>query len=204
MTYSLLSEEYRFSRAIILFTVVFAGITIPILRYFLHLLKIRTFYNNKAQRIAIIGNAGEISRISLFLKKTLIEPEKIINISAGEETTSDINYASKIHQLKDVVGIYEINEVIFCSKDLSSTQIIEQMALLRESNVEFKIAPPASLYIIGSNSKETSGEYYILASDTVLKPSNQKNKRMLDLTLSILFILVSPLLILLIKRKGHF
>lgn len=205
MMYSLLSEDYRFSRAIILFTVLYTAVAIPFVRYLLHITKIRKFSANKAQRIAIVGKSEELKRISSFLKKTLIEPEKIINVNADNEGSNNSGFSARLYQLKDIIDIYDINEVIFCAKDLSSAQIIEQMGAIEKEDVDFKIAPPESLYIIGSNSIESSGEYYILASDTILKPVNQKNKRILDVFLSLFFLLFSPLLFWVVsERKNYF
>jgi GT2 family glycosyltransferase len=205
MVYSLLSEEYRFSRAIILFTVVFSIFSIPLFRCALHLLKIRRFNIAKAQRIAIVGKQEELNRISSFIKKTLIEPEKIINVNAENEGNSDNSgFSARLYQLKDIIDIYDINEVIFCAKDLSSSQIIEQMSSIDKEDVDYKIAPPESLYIIGSNSIESSGEYYIMASDAIMKPVNQKNKRSLDLFLALFFLLFSPILFLFIDNKGNY
>lgn len=203
--YSLLSEGYRFSRAIILFTVLLSSVAIPFVRYLLHLIKVRKFRNTRAQRIAIVGKEKELNRINSFLKKTLIEPEKIINVNAGEDSNSNkVNFSASLYQLKDIIDIYDINEVIFCAKDLSSAQIIQQMGDISKENVDFKIAPPESLYIIGSNSIESSGEYYIQASDTLLKPVNQENKRILDFVLSFLFLILSPVLIWLMNQKVNF
>lgn len=205
ITYSLLNEGYRFSRAIILSTVVIAFTAIPLFRYLMHLSKIRKFSVTKTQRIAIVGQPEEIRRISSFLKKTLIDPEIIINVNSDNEGSTDNTiFSARLYQLKDIIDIYDISEVIFCAKDLSSEQIISQMGAIQKEDVDFKIAPPESLYIIGSNSIESSGEYYILASDTILKPVNQKNKRILDIFLSLFFILLSPLLFWFISEKSNY
>ncbi|MDB4082706.1 glycosyltransferase family 2 protein [Vicingaceae bacterium] len=201
--YSLLSENYRFSRAIIIFTVLFATAGIPLLRYFLHLIKIRKFTSNRAQRIAIVGKADEVNRISSFIKNTLINPEKIINVNAENEGENNSGFSARLYQLKDIIDIYDINEVIFCAKDLRSAQIIDQMGDIKK-DLDFKIAPPESLYIIGSNSIESSGEYYIMASDTILKPVNQKNKRILDFCLSLFFLLLSPLFFWFVNNKRNY
>ncbi|MDA9312632.1 glycosyltransferase family 2 protein [Vicingaceae bacterium] len=201
--YSLLSENYRFSRAIIIFTVLFATAGIPLLRYFLHLIKIRKFTSNRAQRIAIVGKADEVNRISSFIKNTLINPEKIINVNAENEGENNSGFSARLYQLKDIIDIYDINEVIFCAKDLRSAQIIDQMGDIKK-DLDFKIAPPESLYIIGSNSIESSGEYYIMASDTILKPVNQKNKRILDFCLSLFFLLLSPLFFWFVNNKRSY
>ena len=68
------------------------------------------------------------------------------------------------------------------------------MSTITNKAVDFKIAQPESLYIIGSNSIESSGDYYIIGSNALLKPVNQKNKRAFDFILAILFFLASPIL----------
>lgn len=193
--YSLLDESYRFSRAIILFGILWSLLMIPLYRFLLHLLKIRKLQKAKAQRIAIIGKSDEIKRINSFLIDTLLEPDIIITINANNQEDG-YEYTAKLYQLQDIIEIYNINEVIFCSKDISSKEIIKQMGNIDEQSVDFKIAPPESLYIIGSNSIESSGEYYIIGSNAILKPFNQRNKRVLDLGLSLLFLIFSPILIL--------
>jgi len=106
--------------------------------------------------------------------------------------------------LQDIIEIYDLNEIIFCSKDLSSAEIIRQMSSLNDKQVDFKIAPPESLYIIGSNSIESSGEYYIIGSDTILKPVNQRNKRIFDWIFGLSLLIMSPILIWFLKNKAQF
>jgi len=196
--YSLLDESFRFSRAIILFSILWSLFGVPAFRFLLHLLKFRKFKKAKDQRIAIIGKKDEIQRINSFLLDTPVEPQLIITINANNDKDG-YDYTANLYQLEDILEIYSINEVIFCSKDVSSKEIIKQMGLIEDTEVDFKIAPPESLYIIGSNSIESSGEYYILGSNAILKPINQRNKRFLDICLSILFLLISPLMLLFIR-----
>lgn len=205
IVYALLDEGYRFSRAIILFTVLLAIIAIPFVRYLLHLSGLRKFAKTKAPRIAIVGEKDEVVRIHSFLDHTLIEPEKIIHINTGNEISDENSeFEGKLNQLADLVEIYQIDEVVFCAKNLSSKIIIEEMTLLSKYNIEFKIAPPESLYIIGSNSIENSGEYYLIETDVYIKPVNQRNKRLLDILLSVLFLLLSPLFILFSNFKSTY
>lgn len=201
--YSLLDESFRFSRAIILFSILWSLFIIPAYRYLLHLLNLRKFRKAKAQRIAIIGKQEEIKRINSFLLDTPVEPEMIVTINSDGQSDG-FEYTAKLYQLDDIIEIYGINEVIFCSKDISSKEIIKQMWHIEDQNVDFKIAPPESLYIIGSNSIESSGEYYILGSNAILKPINQRNKRLLDFVLSFIFFLLSPLLLLIMRNRLHF
>lgn len=207
IVYSLLDEGYRFSRAIILFTVLFSILALPLFRSFLHLLKIRKFKKTRAQRIAIVGAMEEVNRINSLLADTLIEPEKIIHVNAKSQIDAmqgDFDFEGRIYQLADLIEIYQINEVIFCAKDLSSKEIIGQMSALSNADIDFKIAPPKSLYIIGSNSIEHSGEFYLIGSDAFTYVANQRRKRLLDITLSLLFILLSPLFFLISTYKANY
>jgi len=203
--YSLLGEDYRFSRAIVLFTVLSSLLIIPLKRYLLHLLNIRRFKKNKIQRVAVVGKQEELSRINNFLKNAPNQAEIIINVNANETTDDQyFSYDAMLYQLVDIIEIYDINEVIFCAKDLSSSEIIKQMARIEDSNVDFKIAPAKSLYIIGSNSIQSSGEYYILSTDTLLRSVNQRRKRIFDFLISFIAILLSPILILINKNKRNY
>jgi len=194
ITYSLLDESYRFSRAVILFTVLLSMILLPFIRFLLHRSGIRKFHKDKAQRIALVGKKDELKRISYFIKDTLIEPEMLCYVNADEKEDG-FNYHAKISQLQDILDIYKVNEIIFCAKNLSATTIIKQMAEIKRPEIDFKIAPSESLYIIGSNSNQDSGEYYIMSTNALLKPINQRNKRILDFCLSLFFIACSPIFV---------
>src|SRR5690554_561721 len=192
--YSMLSEAHRFSRAIVLFSVLWTLILIPAYRALLHFLKVRPFQDSGKHHLAIVGKKDELIRINRLIKDTLMEPSTICYVNADNEEDG-FDYHGKFYQLKDIIDIYGVNEIIFCSKNLSSSKIISQMAALKNPKLDFKIAPPESLYIIGSNSNQKSGEYYIMGTDVLLKPANQRNKRLLDFILSLFFLLFSPIFV---------
>jgi hypothetical protein len=193
--YSLLDEAYRFSRAIILFSVLWSLFIIPAYRLILNLLKIQIFEKSGESRIAIVGKAKEVKRIASLIEDTVLQPQLICYISSNNQEEKGFNYTGKLYQIEDIIDIYKVNEVIFCSKNMSSEEIIKQMTQLSQKAVDFKIAPPESLYIIGSNSNQQSGEYYVISSDALLKPINQRNKRILDAFLSLFFLFFSPLFV---------
>lgn len=204
-TYSLLDESFRFSRALVLFSIVWAMLALPILRLLLHLIGFQKLKGKVVKRIAIIGSSSEIDRIKQFLKETFVEADFIATISADNTIEkTDSNYLGKLYQLSDIVEIYKINEIIFCSQDLSSVEIISNMAKITDPAVEFKIAPPESLYIIGSNSIQNSGEFYILDTNSITRKSNLRKKRMFDIFFSLLILLFSPIIYLFQKEKNYF
>jgi len=73
--------------------------------------------------------------------------------------------------------------------------IIDKMFELKASQVDYKIAPPESLYIIGSNSIDTSGDLYVVNINSISKFSNKRNKRFFDILTAVLLFTLSPVFI---------
>jgi hypothetical protein len=201
IVYALLSESYRFSRALILISAVWAMITMSITRIVLHLMKIKNYRigNTSNKRIIVIGNHEEAERVSTLLKQTSINPAFIGLISVNESTVTN-GFIGSLAQVKEIISIYKIDEVIFCAKDLAAQDIIAQMSDLQSLTVDYKIAPPESLYIIGSNSINTSGDLYVINVNSISKFNNKRNKRLLDLLMSFVFLCIFPINIFIVKK----
>jgi GT2 family glycosyltransferase len=204
--YALLPEAYRFSRALILLGMGWIAIAYLISRLTLHIIGIKAYNLNpdKSKRIAIIGTSGEYERVNNLLKQTSINSSFIGFISADKNGANHANYVGTIEQIEEVIEIYKINEVIFCSRDISSQGIIDYMHTLVSADVDFKIAPPESLSIIGSNSIDTAGDLYIIDVNSISKPKNKRNKRLFDFLSSCMFLVLSPILILFQQDKIGF
>lgn len=204
--YALLPEAYRFSRAIILLGSGWVMVSYVVSRVLLHALGLKSFSLNpdKSKRIAIIGTSEEFNRVTNLLKQTSINSNLIGFVSAGKLNEKHKDHLGNLDQIAEVIEIYKINEVIFCSRDISSQGIIEHMHTLVSSDVDFKIAPPESLSIIGSNSIDTAGDLYIIDVNSISKPKNKRNKRLVDLACAILFLALSPTFILIQKNKAGF
>jgi GT2 family glycosyltransferase len=206
--YSLLPEAYRFSRAIILLGAGWALISYLVSRLLFHLFGLKAFSLNpdKSKRIAIIGTKSEFERVSGLLKQTNITTSLLGFVSADKnEEVHHRDHLGTIDQIAEVIEIYKISEVIFCSRDISSQEIIGYMHTLINADVDFKIAPPESLSIIGSNSIDTAGDLYIIDVNSISKPKNKRNKRLIDILLSLIFLITSPYLFFIQQDKsGYF
>ena len=205
--YSLLPEAFRFSRAMILFGSVVCSISYLFSRSTLHFLGLKNYRigNEKSKRIGIIGNKDEFLRINELLKQTSVAPEFIGFISTENEIYSNENCIGNVAQISEIIQIHKLNEVIFCAKDLSTQDIISQMLNLVSSGVDFKIAPPESLSIIGSNNINTAGnDLYVIDFNSISKSNNKRKKRLLDIFICFALIIISPILIWKIKNKAGF
>ncbi len=111
------------------------------------------------------------------------------------EDGSSPSFIGSISQVIDIISIYNIDEVIFCSKNIPHQTIIDKMTEWKKSQVDYKIAPEDSLSIIGSNSIHTRGDLYTVDINAIDRPVNKRNKRLIDVIVSMLLILLSPVFV---------
>jgi len=110
--------------------------------------------------MVIVGNEHEALRVTELLNRARVKNDLIGYISTLPEQNNSEHHLGEIYQLKEIATIYKIDEIIFCSRDVASQQIIEWMTQLG-SDLEYKIVPEESISIIGSNSKDAPGEGHV-------------------------------------------
>jgi hypothetical protein len=194
--YALLPAELRFSRAIIILSGIWATTSTITIRLVLHFMGIRDYRlgNSINKRFVIAGESEEANRVADLLHKTLANPAFIGLISNDDHANHANGFIGSLGQLRDIISIYKIDEVIFCAKDIPAQKIIDIMTRLQHEEVEFKIAPPESLSIIGSNSINTTGDLYVININSIGKANNLRNKRLFDLLVCILLIPFLPVI----------
>lgn len=204
--YALLSEEYRFSRAIIILGALWAVFIMLSSRVILHLLNIKGFRFDLPlnKRIIIVGKKIEAERVKSLIVQTGVNTGFVGIVDTGFSEKNQEEYIGNIDQISEIIEIYRINEVIFCAKDMTSADIINKMSVLKQFDVEFKIAPPESLYIIGSNSIDTTGELYVVNINSVSNALNRRNKRFFDVMIALAFIISYLFIFWFIKNPFKF
>ncbi len=197
--YALLPDEWRFSRAIILLGSVWAGISILITRTLFKILKFKDFQYGEEQnkRFLIIGSESEFVRVKSLLNQTQIKSSFMGHINNSDNYNSSTDCIGSLAQLDEAISIYQIDELIFCSKDMSAQSIISYMSLIERFNLDFKIAPEESMYVIGSNSINTQGELYAFELHAINTPENSRNKRLFDFVSSLVILCSFPIFMLL-------
>lgn len=205
--YSLLPENYRFSRALILFGTAYTIMVYLITRVIYNAAGFSQFKfkaEQKSKRIVIIGSEEEFDRVFNLLRETRINAGFVGFVSNNDNGVKHQYYIGNFNQINEMVDVHAINEIIFCAKNISSQSIIDKMLTLVTKGVDFKIAPPESLSIIGSNSIDTAGDLYVIDINNVGKPENRRKKRLFDMTSAGLLLLFSPVLIFIQKNKLNF
>ena len=203
--YSLLPELYRFSRAIVLLGSLWAVVSIMLSRFLLHLSGIHEFTLSTSlkRRMLIIGGKEEVKRVNELLQQTSV-PTEFIGFVNSENKINNHTFIGNISQLDEMIQIHNIDEIIFCAKDISSQKIIDLMSKLGAFQVDYKIAPPESLYIIGSSSIDNKGDFYTIDINAISKANNQRSKRFLDIAASFVGLLLFPLSIFIVQNPVGF
>ncbi len=197
VVYALMPESYRFSRMIILFGAIWSFVSMISWRYILY----KIGFNNLKmgskvdKRIAIVGDFDESIRVLDLIDKTSINASFIAIVYTEDDADkiSNINVLGNVHQLDEIVKIHKIDELIFCAKSFPAAKIIDLMASLKSQHLEFKIAPPEQMFIIGSSSINTSSDIYFVELNAINKESNRRFKRLFDVGFSLILILLYPL-----------
>ncbi|MCE3295957.1 MAG: hypothetical protein K0R65_1671 [Crocinitomicaceae bacterium] len=204
VNYALLPKDYQFSRLYTLIGTCWVITYYLISRIYLHFTvgkKFRLDAKTNANFI-IVGSYEESERVSTMLRQINPRIESIYLVSSTDEKNDkQIGISSQLDQLTHNL---QVDEIIFCAKDVSAQEIIRWMSDLGHKNLDFKIAQPDSLYLIGSNSINSAGDLYIININEISKKSKQRMKRTLDLLFSFLAIVTIPLNIWFFQSKWQF
>ena len=203
--YGFLDLQYRPSRALIVMGSVWTLFFTVLLRMVLHFFKYKNFNVGREGRrnLILVGSEGESNRVRNLLSRASVQ-KNIIGTVAPLGIEDNKTYLSNLEQLDEIVQIYKVDEIIFCSKDIASQSIMKWMTKLGP-DIDYKIVPKESLSIIGSSSKNEVGQLYTIdVRFQIAQYMKRRNKRMVDVLLSILFILLYPIFFFFVKNKIGF
>lgn len=195
--YSLLDESMRYSRALLLLGCGWTLASSIGVRGLLSLLQVPGYdlRPRRPRRCLIVGSPAECTRI----EELYIQSGYNHQFSTLPDTT----------RLADAIRVHKADEVVFCGKDIPVQHIIDQMTAIGQTGsikrqVEFKIAPDSSTFVIGSTRIHSAEDLYTEELNTLASPLNRRNKRMFDIVTALLLLVVSPILVWFQKEKGHY
>jgi hypothetical protein len=201
--YALLPEQYRFSRAILLFGGVLAFGLISFSRWWLlqtGVLDGERPYGADRQ-LLIAGSPAEYEEALRILEGAGLRYQVLGRLSP---VPGDHSAIAAVDQLKSLPDIIPAQEVVFCQGVLSYARIIE---LLTELPHGFRasIHAAGSHSIVGSRSHNHAGEALTLFSGYRLAdPYYRRLKRLMDVLLAFFFLFSFPLHLFLVKRPLRF
>ncbi|KWW30076.1 MAG: putative glycosyltransferase [bacterium P3] len=187
--YSLLDESMRYSRAIVLMGSIWTLVSTLMLRGVLSALHVDG-YNRRSQRhrrYLIVGSEEQQQRVFNLLGTLGIVPRSVI-------TTP--------HRLGDVTQ--HVDEVVFCARDIPLSDILDDTMAWRKRRTNFRIVPATDDVLLGSKYTECPEQLYVDDFARITSAASRRNKRLFDLTASLLLITLSPALFWLQKHKKNY
>jgi hypothetical protein len=200
--YALLPEHYRFSRAIILFGALLAFLLISVLRWVL--VRYGVISSNRKDdnpNTLIVGSQAEYEKTLTMMKEAGLQERVLGRIAVTDSDTTGIGRWDRIELL---TGVVPFREIIFCEGVLSFGEIISVMKTIPAQTM-IKFHASGSRSIVGSNSKDTSGESVSTENGFKLSdPHHRRIKRLLDIAVAVAGLITFPVHLFGVKKPFSF
>jgi GT2 family glycosyltransferase len=159
-------------------------------------------YFSDIKNMIVVGTGKDAEDVWNFIQHTGLDRKYIGFLSGAREDSQSDKFLGIPETMEEMVSIFDVKEIIFCSNVVSTQTIIGAMSRMG-GRVEYKIASGDS--IIGSNSKDTAGDLYTFDIGYNLnKPLYRRMKRLFDVSVAITCVLSYPVLVLFLKRGISF
>jgi GT2 family glycosyltransferase len=148
-------ETASFSNKYLASIVSLIVIAIPLNRIVLDFYQSIKLRKESTKTTIIAGGFTFIDKI----KKSFQKEKSDVNFLTLKENnsiseTNSKKYTGKLYQLPDLISIYNINEVIFSSKEITYKNIINEMDLGKNNYVDYKISLSSDLIIGGKTTEK--------------------------------------------------
>lgn len=203
--YGFFPNEWRSSRGIILLTFLASSACMSLYRIALAWRKGELKHLLYSQpSLIIIGSYLESLRVVELLHEISVKRSYLGFITPNPKESGKPACLGEIQHSDDILKGLDVDEIIFSAKDISSLEIINQIASINKE-INFKVASESSDVILGSHSKNSAGDLLTYDVGFNINKSHQRRlKRSVDVVVSLLFVVFSPLLIWIQLQKVQF
>ncbi|UCF64026.1 MAG: glycosyltransferase [bacterium] len=199
-------KQFAYSRMVTLFTF----ITSPLLMITWRIILRRTYRGDRsalgkdlfAKPTIVIGRGRDLKLLydKLASYKSIdYDLKGWVNLTDddSEINVSDPRYLGSQDNLKGIIKLYKIRQIIFSAQSLSYEQILKIMSTIKNTAIEFKMVPSNLEVVIGKSHIERLNDYPLLEINYSMgRRFNRILKRILDFSISGSFLfLMSPLLV---------
>ncbi len=199
--YGFLGVSLRPSRFMVFTGVLIVAPVIMLLRFAYHWFKFKEFpwSNFQQKRYVVVGTHQQMLEIKKFLSTQ--QHMTLVGFISDAQSKGDNQFLGSLDQLDEIVRFHSIQEIIFCSTSIPSGAIMKWMTKLGPK-LSFKIATERPQVIIGSDSRNTTGEIYTIDIKYLLdEPFVKRNKRFFDIICAGIALILSPVLIFFVKDR---
>lgn len=191
--YSLLSEDYRYSRMLLILGTVWALFFAWLIRAVFTLLKIDKFSFQKRQKrkVLYLCNNENCEKLSKIHKQYFEQDYDRIICSDPEKKYVDAKTINK----------NKMSDIVLCAGKFSYKEIINFITDKKIQNAKIEIGYPDKGFIIGSSEIFVQDNIFETSEFNLNKEQSKAAKRLFDITTAIFFLVFSPVFILLTDNK---
>ncbi len=200
--YSLLPEELRFSRGIILFGAIVAFLLITVFRKILVRTSVLSVADDEAHaNTLIVGTVTEYENCISLIKNAATEQNVIGRASVDPADNTGI---TKWPAINEINRSFSLKEIIFCQGALSFKDIVDFLPRIKKKT-RVMIHASGSGSIIGSRSGSSTGEFVSTERGFHLSdPYRRRLKRLQDVFIAMLALLTFPVQFFFVKKTLGF
>jgi hypothetical protein len=206
--YGFFEPAYRNSRALIVLGTLWSAVSILGSRFLLFSHFRHDFFKQGKKRFLIVGSLNEGLRTQKLLDAIGFNAYSPGIVSPSESEAISPQFLGNINDLDDICRINQIDDIIFCSKDVTATQIMYWMSKMG-GKYQFRIMQESNASIISSYSKNDPGELFTYRIHLNLADTRfLKQKRLFDIIICLVYLILVPFFVLLqpksiSKRMGQ-
>lgn len=198
--YSLLPEDMRFSRGVILIGGLISSILVTLCRWIF--IKKKWFIKPSAEDLfeqsIVVGSLNDYQQVINILQQRN-NTERILG-RVGLKP-NEINAIGYFGQLPKLIKELYLKEVIFCEGIVSYKDIISYLHQSSALNLNFRFHAKKSQSIVGSDSKTSTGEVLSIEDFySIGLPYQKRMKKLIDVWLAILIFMIAPIMVIFNKK----
>ncbi len=193
----------NFSRAIVGLSAIFSSLMAFVIRGLINWRqKGHFFFEIPKPQAILIGHPLELERVWTLLHQDLPYESKVIgqiahppqNFSGDSHGAKPPSYRTlgTLKELDTLTKVYEVDEWIFCLKEFSHTEFLSLLRSAGPFNPLCRTIAPDADFLISPKSV-IRGSRWDTEASPLWSPSTRRNKRLMDLALSLFFLLGFPL-----------
>lgn len=201
--YSLLPENLRFSRGIVLFGAILTFILISLLRWILVKTGVLSAGRTSEEYAdtLIAGNSAEFDATLQLMSDAGLKKKVLGRLAVDDDESGAVG---RLEMLPDIMHTIPVHEVIFCQGALTFGKIIDGIPPLQQK-LKIRIHAAGSRSIVGSDSKNTLGRAVSKENGyNIADPYNRRLKRLVDVCVAMLGWMLFPIHLFAIKKPLRF
>ncbi len=185
-------KDIAYSRLLLLMSFAASGAAVSLVR-----LSMRRPRANGDCRVLLVGGSEEAERLQRMLAYHPAPPFIFVGHVDGDVDRSDSDALGPIRQLRDIVRLHRIDDVVFANSCVSNQEMFMLMQKLQDLPIQFRILAEEPDRIIGKSAiNEFVAPSLVDVSDTIHSPRSTIARRSFEIPVAVAGLLLYPVIAL--------